>query len=73
MSHPDAPDEETIVHSAVAELDQRLPAVRRSRIEPVVRRIVHRWFERARIRTFIGIIAARQAREELETGAPPRL
>ncbi len=33
MTDPDAPDEETIVNSTVAELDYRLPATRRSRTE----------------------------------------
>lgn len=66
MSEPKPPDEETIVKVAIADLGERLPSVARSRIEATVRRIVHWWLERARIRTFVGIIATREARAELE-------
>jgi hypothetical protein len=72
MVKPDGPDEQTMVRAAVAELDAKLPSVQRSRIEPTVRRIVRWWLTRARIRTFAGIIAARQAREELETHTATR-
>ena len=60
------PDEETMVRVAVADLDGRFPEVARARIETVVRRLVHRWHTRARIKTFVGIISWREARAELE-------
>ena len=66
MPDPKPPDEETMVKVAVADLGPRFPGVARSRIESVVRRIVQRWSGRARIKTYIGIISWRQAREELE-------
>jgi hypothetical protein len=62
-----APDEESMVRVAVAELDDRFTTVDRSRIESTVRRLVHDWLARARIKTFVGIIAGRHARSEIET------
>ena len=60
------PDEETMVKVAVADLNGRFPEVAHTRIEAVVRRLVHRWHTRARIKTFVGIISWREARAELE-------
>ena len=59
-------DEESIVRVAVADLDHRFVSVERSRIEATVRRQVHDWFERARVKHFVGIIAERHAQEELQ-------
>jgi hypothetical protein len=61
-----APDEESMVRVAVADLDDRFDSVDRSRIESTVRRVVHDWFLRARVKRFVGIIAARHARSEIE-------
>jgi len=61
-----APDEESMVRGAVADLDHRFASLDRSRIEATVRRLVHDWFISARIKTFVGIIAERYARSELE-------
>ena len=66
MTEPAPPDEETMVKVAVADLDGRFPGVARTRIEAVVRRLVQRWLAKARVKTFVGIISWREAREELE-------
>ena len=60
------PDEEAMVRVAVAELDDRFATIERARIEGTVRRLVREWLARARVKTFVGIIAGRHAREELE-------
>ena len=59
-------DEEAMVRVAVADLDDRFASIDRSRIDSTVRRLVHDWFVRARVKTFVGIIAERHARAELE-------
>lgn len=59
------PDEETMIRVAVADLDDQFRSIDRSRIETTVRRLVHEWLARARIKTFVGIIAERNARVEL--------
>jgi hypothetical protein len=61
-----APDEERMVRVAVADLDDRFTSVDRSRIESTVRRVVHDWFVQARVKNFVGIIAERHARAEIE-------
>jgi hypothetical protein len=61
-----APDEETIVKFAVADLDARFASIDRPRIEAIVRRLVRLWLARARVKTFVGIIAERHARAELQ-------
>jgi hypothetical protein len=68
------PNEETMVKVAVADLEDQFAAVDPSRIEATVRRLVHSWFTRARVKSFVGIIAERHARAELEQvgGAPDR-
>ncbi len=66
---PQSPDEQTLVKVAVAELEDRFPSLGPARIEPVVARQVHRWFVRARVKTYVGIIAGREARCELERAA----
>jgi hypothetical protein len=63
---PQAPDEEAIVKAAVADLDDRFESVDRSRIETTVRRLVRELLAKSRVKTFVGIIAARRARAELE-------
>jgi hypothetical protein len=60
------PDEEALIKVAVADLDGRFASIDRRRIEGTVRRIVHEWFERSRVKNFVGIIAERQARTELQ-------
>lgn len=62
-----APDEESIVRVAVAGLDDRFASIDHSHIESTVRRLVHAWFTSARVKIFVGIIAERHARTELET------
>jgi len=71
IAEPAAPDEDTMVHVAVEDLSTRLPRVERPRIEESVRRWVHHWQARARVQTFVGVMAARDARHELEA-EPPR-
>jgi hypothetical protein len=60
-----APDEETMVKVAVADLDDRFESIDRSKIETTVRRLVHELFMRSRIKSFVGILAERRARAEL--------
>jgi hypothetical protein len=69
MEDPVAPDEEKMVDFAVAELGTRFPAVARDEIESTVRRHVEAWWTRARIKTYIGVIAGREARAELARSA----
>jgi hypothetical protein len=59
-------DEESMVRVAVADLGRRFAGVDESRIETTVRRYVHEWLARARVKTFVGVIAQRHAREELQ-------
>lgn len=61
-----APDEETMIRVEVADLDNRFPSIDRSHIEVTVRRLVGEWFAQARVKTFVGIIAERHARAELQ-------
>jgi len=60
------PDEEAMIRAAVADLDHRFASLDHSRVESTVRREVHAWFTRARVKTFVGVIAERHARAELE-------
>ena len=64
---PSEPDEATIVRVAVAHLDAWLPSRPTSEIESVVRRRVRDRFARSRVKNFIGILAERDAREELRS------
>jgi len=59
-------DEESIVRVAVADLGRRFAPVDRSRIETTVRRRVGELFAEARVKTYVGIIAERHARDELQ-------
>jgi hypothetical protein len=61
-----SPNEESMIRVAVADLDDRFASIDRARIEGTVRRLVHEWFERAHVKNFVGIIAERHARSELE-------
>lgn len=61
-----APDEEAMVRVAVADLDDQFAGIDRSHIEATVRRLVGVWLARARVKIFVGIIAERHAREELQ-------
>jgi hypothetical protein len=68
-----SPDEDVMVDVAIADLHDRFPSIEDARIEATVRRLVHEWRARARVTTFIGIIASREARAELaadESDAP---
>jgi|HubBroStandDraft_2_1064218.scaffolds.fasta_scaffold1940966_1 hypothetical protein len=65
------PDEDTMVKGATAHLGDRFPTVASSRIESTVRRFVREWRARARIKVFVGIIAERHARAELEGSTVP--
>ena len=59
------PDEETMVRTAVADLERQFASVDRSRIEASVRKFVSELFGHARVKNFIGLIAERHARAEL--------
>jgi hypothetical protein len=61
-----APNEESMIRIAVSDLDDRFASLDHSRIEAVARRLVGEWFARARVKTFVGIIAERHARAELQ-------
>jgi hypothetical protein len=61
-----APDEESMVRVAVAHLGDRFGLVERSRIEDTVRRVVHEWYARSRVKTFVGIFAERHAGAALQ-------
>ena len=61
-----ARDEEAMVRVAVADLDGRFPSLDATRIEVTVRRHVREWFGRARVKAFVGIVAERHARQELQ-------
>ena len=58
-------DEEAMVRAAVANLVDRF-AIDAREVETTVRRFVTEWFQRARVKTFVGIIAERHARMELQ-------
>ena len=66
------PDEEAMVRVAVADLDRRLETIERSRTEATVRRLVREWSDRSRVKTYVGIIAERHARDELTEVSAPR-
>jgi hypothetical protein len=61
-----APDDNSMVRVAVAHLAERLPTTDLQRIEETVRDFVTEWNRRARVKTFVGVIAERHAREALE-------
>jgi hypothetical protein len=61
-----APNEESMIRVAIADLDSRFASIDKSQIEVTVRRLVGEWFARARVKTFVGIIAERYARAELQ-------
>jgi hypothetical protein len=63
---PQAPDEETMVNVAVTDLDGRFESIDRSKIEATVRPLVRELFTRARVKTFVGIIAERRAKAALK-------
>ena len=56
-----------MIRVAVADLDDRFTSIDPSRIETTVRRLVRDLFAHARVKIFVGIIAERHARTELET------
>ncbi len=59
------PDEQAMVRAAIANLVDRF-AIDPNEVESTVQRLVREWFERARVKTFVGIIAERHARTELQ-------
>jgi hypothetical protein len=61
-----APNEEAMIKGAVDDLDDRFESIDRSRIEATVRRLVREWIARSRVKVFVGIIAERHARLELQ-------
>ena len=61
-----APDEESIVSVAVTNLQGRFGSIQRLTIELVVRRVVREVLATAKVTSFIGIIAERAARAELQ-------
>ncbi len=64
-THGSVSDQEAMVRAAVANLVDRF-AVDALELETTVRRLVTEWFARARVKTFVGIIAERHARMELQ-------
>ena len=68
-----APDEEAMVRVAVQHLADRFESLERTRIESTVRRVVNDLFARARVKIYVGIIAERGARAELQhlVAGPP--
>ena len=63
------PNEEGMVQIAVAELAQEFEATDRDRVEAAVRNSVAKLWDQARVKSFIGIIAERHAREQLRRSA----
>jgi hypothetical protein len=59
-----------MIRVAVADLDRRFTALEPQRIEDAVRGQVGVWWNRARVKTFVGIIAERHARDQLQTLTP---
>ena len=55
-----------MVKVAEADLRRRFPTVDQRHIQATVRTSVHRWSTRARVKTFVPIIAARDARAVLD-------
>ena len=54
-----------MVRVAVATVDRKCRSDDHQHVEDAVRRHVHELFGQARIKTFVGVIAARHALEEL--------
>ncbi len=54
-----------MVSVATGNLRRRFPTIEPARIETVVQQRVREWCARARIKHFVGIIAERDARNEL--------
>jgi hypothetical protein len=59
-----------MVKVAVADLDDRFRSIDRPRIEATVRRFVRDLLARARVKTFVGILAKRRARAERKKIGP---
>ena len=70
-----APDEESMVTTAVTNLERRFGSIDSQTIEAVVRRIVHQQLATAKVTLFVGVIAERGARAELQRNleVPPNL
>jgi len=60
------PSEDAMVHTAAAGLERRFPTLSRPRIEDAVRRWIRKLCARSRVTTFVGIIAERRARVDLQ-------
>ncbi len=63
------PTEQAMVRTATDHLSARFDRLERPQIESTVSRLVSEWCERARVKTFVGLIAERHARAELERTA----
>jgi len=59
------PDEEAMVRVATANLEDRFADEGHGHLEGTVRRVVHEWYATSRVKTFVGVIAERHARNEL--------
>jgi hypothetical protein len=57
---------ETMVSVAVEDVRNHLPLVSRPEAEATVRRRIDWWSDHARVHNFVGILAAREARAELQ-------
>ena len=58
-------DPTTAIRVAVANLDARFPSLESSQIESIVRRRVEELFAQSRVKNFVGILAERDARNQL--------
>jgi hypothetical protein len=59
------PDENAMVRVAVADLEHQFDDVDAARIEQTVRKHLDKRFAHARVKTYVGIFAERDARAEL--------
>jgi hypothetical protein len=66
-------NEETMIKIAVANLEDRFATVDRPNIEATVRRFVIDEYARAHVKNFVGVIAERRARIELQQRIGPQL
>jgi hypothetical protein len=65
MAEPPPPDENAMVRAAVADLEDQFGDVDTARIEETVRKHLDKRFAQARVKTYVGIFAERDARAEL--------
>ena len=65
MAETPPPDENAMVKAAVADLEHQFDDVDPARIEETVRKHMDKRFAQARVKTYVGIFAERDARAEL--------